>query len=184
MESPGLKWKKKGLNWKEYEMSRPRQQMEQRTRVKKERAAAIGNVVPHDIPKERNPCNTGLFASQEEAPKNVVPHDILGNHTTFSTELDAENTQDRAMSCYTTFLRVTRHLHRNSINIPRSSVSSQRFYVAFSRGIRLGFCSFSSLRPRTSSPLVDYNCNLICWLQLQLIAILFDFDFNPDFYFC
>ena len=58
----------------------------------KERAAAIGNVVPHDIPKKRNPCNTGLFASEEEAPMNVILHDILGNHTTFSTESDAENT--------------------------------------------------------------------------------------------
>ena len=131
-------------------MSRPRQQMEQGTRVKRNEQQ-IGNVVPHDIPKKRNPCNTGLFASEEEAPMNAVPHDILGNHTTFSTDLDSENTQDRAMSCYTTFLRVTRHLHRNSINIPRSSVSMDRVYVAFSVEIKLGFYSSPLEAPRSNA---------------------------------
>ena len=92
--------------------------------------------------KGANPWNTQKNKNTQMTPMKVVLHDFPSVPRHFkrkSTELDAEDTRDRTMSCYTTFRRVTRHLHRNSINIPRSSVSRRRFYVAIDIGVRLGF---------------------------------------------
>ena len=70
-----------------------------------------GNVVPHDIPKERNSCGTEMLAETDEGTKNVVPHDIC---TPNPMELDAEEIQDAS--------NVILH------DIPRSIVVLHRIY--------------------------------------------------------